>query len=70
MIAVVSPVYAAVVVEKQALSRIKKISGKNLHRNWLSIPHVTQHDLADITDMEALRQASEWYAIDLSSACP
>lgn len=51
-------------VEQQPLSRIKKISGKNLHRNWLSIPHVTQHDLADITEMEALRQANKGLAAD------
>jgi len=37
------------------LSRIKKISGPNLHRNWVQIPHVTQFDDADITDLEALR---------------
>jgi len=43
-------------VEIQALSRIKKISGKNLHRNWVTIPHVTQFGEADITDMEAYRQ--------------
>ena len=43
-------------IERQPLSRIKKISGKNLHRNWLSIPHVTQNDLADITGMEAMRR--------------
>lgn len=42
-------------VERQALSRIKKISGANLHRNWVMIPHVTNHDNADITDLEALR---------------
>jgi pyruvate dehydrogenase E2 component (dihydrolipoamide acetyltransferase) len=51
-------------IEKQALSRIRKISGKNLHRNWLSIPHVTQHELADITDMEALRQANKGRAAE------
>ena len=45
-------------VEQQALSRIQKISGPNLHRNWVSIPHVTQFDQADITDMEAFRKAS------------
>jgi pyruvate dehydrogenase E2 component (dihydrolipoamide acetyltransferase) len=39
------------------LSRIKKISGANLARNWAMIPHVTQHDHADITDLEALRVA-------------
>ena len=43
-------------VESQPLSRIKKISGANLHRNWVSIPHVTQHDDADITEMEAFRK--------------
>jgi pyruvate dehydrogenase E2 component (dihydrolipoamide acetyltransferase) len=37
------------------LSRIKKISGANLHRNWVMIPHVTNHDDADITDLEAFR---------------
>ncbi len=37
------------------LSRIKKISGPNLHRNWVQIPHVTQFDEADITDLEAFR---------------
>jgi pyruvate dehydrogenase E2 component (dihydrolipoamide acetyltransferase) len=43
--------------ETVALSRIKKISGANLARNWAMIPHVTQHDHADITDLEALRVA-------------
>jgi pyruvate dehydrogenase E2 component (dihydrolipoamide acetyltransferase) len=42
-------------IETQALSRIKKISGANLHRNWVMIPHVTNNDVADITDLEALR---------------
>ncbi|QYY32870.1 dihydrolipoyllysine-residue acetyltransferase [Cupriavidus pinatubonensis] len=42
-------------VESKALSRIKKISGANLHRNWVMIPHVTNHDEADITDLEAFR---------------
>ena len=37
------------------LSRIKKISGANLHRNWVMIPHVTNHDDADITELEAFR---------------
>lgn len=41
----------------QPLSRIQKLSKGHLHRNWLSIPHVTQHDEADITDMEAFRKA-------------
>lgn len=43
-------------VEAKPLSRIKKISGANLHRNWVMIPHVTNNDVADITDLEALRQ--------------
>ncbi len=42
-------------VEVKPLSRIKKISGANLARNWAMIPHVTQFDSADITDLEALR---------------
>ncbi|MFN5992794.1 MAG: dihydrolipoyllysine-residue acetyltransferase [Betaproteobacteria bacterium] len=41
--------------EKRALSRIKKLSGNNLARNWVMIPHVTQQDDADITDVEAFR---------------
>jgi pyruvate dehydrogenase E2 component (dihydrolipoamide acetyltransferase) len=44
-------------IEVRELSRIKKISGANLARNWAMIPHVTQHDDADITDLEALRVA-------------
>ena len=43
-------------VEELALSRIQKISGPNLHRNWVTIPHVTQFDEADITDLEAFRK--------------
>ncbi|CAJ0679154.1 dihydrolipoyllysine-residue acetyltransferase [Ralstonia mannitolilytica] len=42
-------------VDPKPLSRIKKISGANLHRNWVMIPHVTNNDEADITDLEALR---------------
>ncbi|MEX3815990.1 dihydrolipoyllysine-residue acetyltransferase [Paraburkholderia sp. BR13439] len=42
-------------VDTQPLSRIKKISGANLHRNWVMIPHVTNNDEADITELEALR---------------
>ncbi|HEY6511980.1 MAG TPA: dihydrolipoyllysine-residue acetyltransferase [Burkholderiaceae bacterium] len=42
-------------VERKDLSRIKKISGANLHRNWVMIPHVTNNDEADITELEALR---------------
>ena len=43
-------------IEAKPLARIKKISGANLHRNWVAIPHVTQHDEADITEMEAFRK--------------
>jgi pyruvate dehydrogenase E2 component (dihydrolipoamide acetyltransferase) len=43
-------------IETKPLSRIKKISGANLHRNWVTIPHVTQFDEADISDMEAFRK--------------
>ncbi|MBA3597530.1 MAG: dihydrolipoyllysine-residue acetyltransferase [Methylibium sp.] len=42
-------------IERKDLSRIKKISGANLHRNWVVIPHVTNHDDADITELEAFR---------------
>jgi pyruvate dehydrogenase E2 component (dihydrolipoamide acetyltransferase) len=42
-------------IESKSLSRIKKISGANLHRNWVMIPHVTNHDDADITDLETFR---------------
>jgi pyruvate dehydrogenase E2 component (dihydrolipoamide acetyltransferase) len=42
-------------VERKDLSRIKKLSGANLHRNWVLIPHVTNNDEADITELEALR---------------
>jgi pyruvate dehydrogenase E2 component (dihydrolipoamide acetyltransferase) len=44
-------------VKTEPRSRIQKISAGHLHRNWVSIPHVTQHDEADITDMEAFRKA-------------
>jgi pyruvate dehydrogenase E2 component (dihydrolipoamide acetyltransferase) len=43
-------------VETKPLSRIKKLSGANLHRNWVSIPHITQHDEADITEMDVFRK--------------
>ncbi len=42
-------------VERKPLSRIQKISGTRLHASWVNIPHVTQFDVADITDMEATR---------------
>jgi pyruvate dehydrogenase E2 component (dihydrolipoamide acetyltransferase) len=45
-------------VEAKPLSRIQKLSGANLHRNWVSIPHVTQFDEADITDLEAFRKSN------------
>jgi pyruvate dehydrogenase E2 component (dihydrolipoamide acetyltransferase) len=42
-------------IERVEMSRIKKLSGPNLHRNWVTIPHVTNHDDADITELEAFR---------------
>ena len=42
-------------IERKPLPRIKKLSGPNLHRNWLAIPHITNQDEADITDLEAFR---------------
>ena len=45
-------------VESRPLSRIKKMTGANLHRNWVMIPHVTQFDEADITELESLRKQS------------
>lgn len=44
--------------ELQPLSRIKKISGPNLHRNWVMMPHVTQFDDADITELEEFRKSA------------
>ena len=44
-------------IETKPLSRIKKISGANLHRNWVTAPHVTQFDQADITDLEEFRKS-------------
>ena len=50
-------------IETKPLSRIKKISGANLHRNWVTIPHVTQFEEADISEMEAFRkELGEEYA--------
>jgi pyruvate dehydrogenase E2 component (dihydrolipoamide acetyltransferase) len=43
-------------VSTQPLSRIRKLSGANLHRNWVTIPHITQHDEADITELEEFRK--------------
>ncbi|RFF30701.1 dihydrolipoyllysine-residue acetyltransferase [Wenzhouxiangella sediminis] len=51
-------------IVEEKLSRIKQISGPNLHRNWVSIPHVTQFDEADITEMEAFRKANKKAAED------
>jgi pyruvate dehydrogenase E2 component (dihydrolipoyllysine-residue acetyltransferase) len=45
-------------VETRPLPRIKKLAGANLHRNWVTIPHVTQHDEADITELEAFRKTN------------
>jgi pyruvate dehydrogenase E2 component (dihydrolipoamide acetyltransferase) len=44
-------------IERQPLARIAKISGQNLARNWVMIPHVTQHEDADVTDLETFRKA-------------
>ena len=46
-------------VEVKGLSRIQKISGRHLHRCWLSVPHVTQFDEADITELEAFRKGQQ-----------
>lgn len=46
-------------IETQPLSKIKKLTGSNLHRNWVSIPHVTHFDEADITEMEDFRQQNK-----------
>lgn len=43
------------IIERQPLSRIKKLSGPNLHRNWVSVPHITNYDEADVTSIETLR---------------
>ena len=51
-------------IELKSLTRIRQISGANLHRNWVMIPHVTQFDEADITDLEALRKESNEHAKD------
>ena len=44
-------------IERQPLGRIKKLTGQNTHRSWVTVPHVTQFDKADITDLEAFRKA-------------
>lgn len=52
-------------IERQTLTRIQKISGPSLSRSWLTIPHVTQHDESDITELEAFRQEHKGRAKDL-----
>ena len=54
-------------IETRPLTKINKLTGQFLHRNWVTIPHVTQFDEADITDMEALRKAmaAEYKARDI-----
>jgi len=49
-------------IETRPLSRIRKLSGSFLHRNWVGIPHVTQHDLADVTELEAFRKENSQVA--------
>ncbi|MCB5207602.1 dihydrolipoyllysine-residue acetyltransferase [Methylovorus mays] len=46
-------------IEQKPMSRIKKLSGANLHRNWVTAPHVTQFDEADITDLEDFRKSMQ-----------
>jgi pyruvate dehydrogenase E2 component (dihydrolipoamide acetyltransferase) len=53
-------------IETKPLSRIKKLSAGHLHRNWVQIPHVTQFDDADITDLEAFRQENKQLATSLN----
>ena len=43
-------------IEREELNKLRKVSAQNLTRSWLTIPHVTQHDMADITDLEAFRK--------------
>ncbi|RUO26601.1 dihydrolipoyllysine-residue acetyltransferase [Aliidiomarina minuta] len=54
-------------VETVAMSRIQKISGPNLHRNWVTIPHVTQFDEADITELERFRKAENEHQAKIKS---
>jgi len=46
-------------VETEELGKIQKLTGRNVHRSWITIPHVTQHDHADITELEAFRKAQK-----------
>ncbi len=50
-------------VEEQELGRIKRLSGGHLHRSWLNVPHVTQFDSADITELEAFRKSQKDAAV-------
>ena len=54
-------------IEEQKLSRIQKISGPFLHRNWATIPHVTQFDEADITEVEEFRKEQNAYHAKIKS---
>ena len=54
-------------VEKVQMTRIQRISGPNLHRNWVTIPHVTQFDDADITEMESFRKSENEYQAKIKS---
>ena len=56
-------------IEEVELSRINKISGANLHRNWVIIPHVTHFDKADITDLEAFRKEQNALAEKQKTRC-
>lgn len=53
-------------VEEKELARIRKLSAQNLHRNWVVVPHVTQFDEADITEMEAFRKAQSADGVKLT----
>ena len=46
-------------VETRPLPRLKRLGGQNLHRNWVNVPHVTQHDETDVTELEAFRQSKK-----------
>ena len=46
-------------VETEELGKIQRLTGRNVHRSWITIPHVTQHDHADITELEAFRKAQK-----------
>ena len=51
-------------IETKALNKIKKLTGVNVHRSWITIPHVTQFDEADITDLDAFRKAESQHALE------